>query len=360
VGDGETGVAIYGHYLDSKGVLQIGWTVEGGTSLGAPAWAALIALADQKRLANNPALGTLVSGTQTLPALYSLPSSDFHDVTVGYTGLDTNGNTVYGKPGYDLITGLGSPVANLVVLALAGTTLSASSLGGQAIASDTAIANGSSGAAAQGSERAAAPRVAIGASSATSDELGALDWLSSTGTTGATPGVSKPFAPGHAVGVDPVSSTITVVAPSTGVVNQPLLTAPANRTGARAASTSRRAASRLASIDHLLEHDLLASLEWAMDHQSSHAGSVSERSVRLHYSGVPAGLSSAIQYGQFSGKRVIQAHSSRAMAQNRGRLDLSSNMPSGFAVGESESRTSTGAGPAQAALIETRRSARPS
>ena len=103
VGDGETGVAIYGHYLDSNNVLQNGWTVEGGTSLGAPAWAALIALADQKRLANNPALGTLVSGTQTLPAIYSLPASDFHQVTVGYTGLDTNGNSVYGKPGYNLI-----------------------------------------------------------------------------------------------------------------------------------------------------------------------------------------------------------------------------------------------------------------
>ncbi len=91
---------------------DVGLTVDSPTSrrheFGAPAWAALIALVDQDRLAANPSAGTLDGSKQTLPAIYSLPASDFHDVTVGYTGLDTNGNSVYGKPGYDLITGLGS------------------------------------------------------------------------------------------------------------------------------------------------------------------------------------------------------------------------------------------------------------
>ena len=54
--------------------------------------------------------------TQTLPALYSLPAADFHDIVYGNNG-DPAG------PGYDLATGLGTPVANLLVPALAGYEL---------------------------------------------------------------------------------------------------------------------------------------------------------------------------------------------------------------------------------------------
>ena len=46
--------------------------------------------------------------------LYSLPSTDFHDVTTGSNG------TYSAAAGYDLVTGLGTPEANLVVPALAG------------------------------------------------------------------------------------------------------------------------------------------------------------------------------------------------------------------------------------------------
>ena len=57
---------------------------------------------------------TLDGPTQTLPALYSLPVADFHDITVGPNGY-------YAAPGgYDEVTGLGTPVANLLVPALAG------------------------------------------------------------------------------------------------------------------------------------------------------------------------------------------------------------------------------------------------
>ena len=38
---------------------------------------------------------------QVLDALYSLPASDFHDITSGSNGLPS-------LPGYDLVTGLGS------------------------------------------------------------------------------------------------------------------------------------------------------------------------------------------------------------------------------------------------------------
>ena len=52
--------------------------------------------------------------TQTLPAIDQLPASDFHDVTAGSNG------TYSATAGYDLATGLGTPIANLLVPALAG------------------------------------------------------------------------------------------------------------------------------------------------------------------------------------------------------------------------------------------------
>jgi hypothetical protein len=73
-----------------------------GTSLGAPCWAGLIAIADQGlALAGQGPMNT----AQALAGLYCLPSHDFHDETSGYNGYSAG-------PGYDLVTGLGSPVAN--------------------------------------------------------------------------------------------------------------------------------------------------------------------------------------------------------------------------------------------------------
>ncbi len=89
----------------------VGWLGDAGTSAASPIWAGLIAIADQGRAL---AGGTPLTGyTQTLPALYSLPAADFHDIVYGNNG-DPAG------PGYDLATGLGTPVANLLVPALAG------------------------------------------------------------------------------------------------------------------------------------------------------------------------------------------------------------------------------------------------
>ncbi len=83
------------------------WETVGGTSAGAPQWAGLVALADQQR--SQHGLGTL---GQVQPALYALPASDFHDVPLG-------GNGFLAGPGYDYVTGLGSPVANRLVPGLA-------------------------------------------------------------------------------------------------------------------------------------------------------------------------------------------------------------------------------------------------
>jgi subtilase family serine protease len=83
-----------------------GWLTVYGTSAGAPQWASMVAIADQGRALNG--LGTLDGPTQTLPSLYKL-SSDFHDIISGSNGAYSAGT------GYDLVTGLGSPIANYLV-----------------------------------------------------------------------------------------------------------------------------------------------------------------------------------------------------------------------------------------------------
>jgi hypothetical protein len=99
-----SGMGIY----DSDG--YGGWVSVGGTSAGAPQWAALVAIADQGRALAGQA--TLDGPSQTLTKLYGLPSSDYHDITSGSNGGYSAG------AGYDLVTGLGSPYANLIVPAL--------------------------------------------------------------------------------------------------------------------------------------------------------------------------------------------------------------------------------------------------
>jgi hypothetical protein len=103
--DPNTGVAIYDTYDDTDGTG--GWFQIGGTSLAAPAWAGLTAIADQGRVTQGG--GTLDGPSQALPYLYSISSlypTDFHDITVGGNGGFKAG------PGYDEVTGLGSPVTN--------------------------------------------------------------------------------------------------------------------------------------------------------------------------------------------------------------------------------------------------------
>jgi subtilase family serine protease len=110
-----TGVAVY----DSVNYAgYVGWQEVGGTSEGAPQWAALIAIADQGRAAAGT--GSLDGSTQTLPDLYALYNSsttyanNFNDITSGSSGI------VSAAKGYDQVTGLGSPKANAVVQSLIG------------------------------------------------------------------------------------------------------------------------------------------------------------------------------------------------------------------------------------------------
>jgi subtilase family serine protease len=83
----------------------------GGTSEGAPQWAAITALANQ---ANGQALGYLN------PSLYAAATvGAFHDITVGENGfLGTPGFSA--SAGYDFPTGVGSPDVAKVIHALTG------------------------------------------------------------------------------------------------------------------------------------------------------------------------------------------------------------------------------------------------
>jgi subtilase family serine protease len=99
--DPNTGLAMYEHGS---------WSTAGGTSASAPMWAALVAIADQMA---GHAIGFVN------PALYKIAASaryqqDFHDITIGNNSVDSQGVQIAGYnavPGWDAITGLGSPNA---------------------------------------------------------------------------------------------------------------------------------------------------------------------------------------------------------------------------------------------------------
>lgn len=133
--DGITGIG------DQRGIPDVAWDADpltgvpivisvdggthivpfGGTSVGAPAWAAFIALFDQHA---NKSLGFLNDGFYRI--LQSQSYSDaFHDITTGnnsVTGFDVHGNPIPitgydAGSGWDAVTGVGTPkVTNLAPL----------------------------------------------------------------------------------------------------------------------------------------------------------------------------------------------------------------------------------------------------
>ena len=118
--DPNSGVAVYDSVSDDG---QSGWFQVGGTSAAAPAWAGLVAITDQGlSLAGKGTLST----NQLQTDLYSLPSNAFHDITTGFNGY-------FASQGYDLVTGLGTPVAKVLV----PDVLSASGVSANTIVSPT-------------------------------------------------------------------------------------------------------------------------------------------------------------------------------------------------------------------------------
>jgi xanthomonalisin len=112
----------------------------GGTSFAAPRWAGFLALVNQQAVANGHGTVGFIN-----PALYALGtgaaySSALHDITSGSnpptTGAGSGFNAV---PGYDLVTGWGSPNGAALIDQLAGTG------GGSQVAPAAAAAGPSAG-----------------------------------------------------------------------------------------------------------------------------------------------------------------------------------------------------------------------
>ena len=107
VADPSTGAAVY----DSWDSPSSPWIQIGGTSLSAPMWAGVIAIVNQGRaLAGKRSLNGV---KQTIPMLYKLPASDFNDITAGNNGYTATS-------GFDLVTGRGTPIVNLLAMDMAG------------------------------------------------------------------------------------------------------------------------------------------------------------------------------------------------------------------------------------------------
>ena len=93
------------------GACLTGWEEWGGTSIGTPQWAALFAIANSRRVKAGKT--TL---TQPQVILYSAGEGIYHDITSGSNG--TCGSQCQAGPGYDFVTGLGSPIGHSVILKL--------------------------------------------------------------------------------------------------------------------------------------------------------------------------------------------------------------------------------------------------
>jgi subtilase family serine protease len=101
--DPNTGVYVY-DTVSYNG--QTGWFQVGGTSAGAPQWAALMALANASAFPVSPSNPCLYSAAGNLYSTY------FHDITSGSNG------SFSAVPNYDLVTGIGSPIASALVPAM--------------------------------------------------------------------------------------------------------------------------------------------------------------------------------------------------------------------------------------------------
>jgi subtilase family serine protease len=113
------------------------WQVVGGTSLSAPAWAGLFALVNQARAGAGTATLNTTSPTEAQQALYNVPVSDFNAITSRSNGFQAG-------PGYNLVAGLGTPVANLLIPDLAAYNGAISTQRSVMVTAST-LANGSGG-----------------------------------------------------------------------------------------------------------------------------------------------------------------------------------------------------------------------
>jgi subtilase family serine protease len=107
----DNATVVNGHYV----------TGFGGTSFAAPRWAGFLALVNQQAVANGRGTVGYIN-----PALYNIGisksySSAFHDITSGSNPPAAGGGSGFNAvPGYDLVTGWGSPAGVSLINQLAG------------------------------------------------------------------------------------------------------------------------------------------------------------------------------------------------------------------------------------------------
>ncbi len=112
--DPNTGFSVF----DSFGIMGLkNWITVGGTSAGAPQWAASAAIANSGRTAP---LSSTSTTTPLNTAVYHIASTayatNFRDITSGSNG--GCGSVCTAGTGYDFVTGLGSPLANNLIPSL--------------------------------------------------------------------------------------------------------------------------------------------------------------------------------------------------------------------------------------------------
>ncbi|WP_329528585.1 S53 family peptidase [Streptomyces sp. NBC_01462] len=112
VADPTTGVPVYMTMTVGDATRSV-WFEVGGTSLSAPIWGAIIASADQLRAAagKQHLASDGPEGDTAHTSVYALDSSSLRDITSGSNG--PCGAECTAGPGYDTVTGLGSPIAGV-------------------------------------------------------------------------------------------------------------------------------------------------------------------------------------------------------------------------------------------------------
>jgi subtilase family serine protease len=115
MGDPVQGVAVYNTFTGDT--VTPGWFQVGGTSAGAPQWAAILAIINAERARRGKKRLSESSSYGTLDAIYSLARSHYEEF---FNDVQTGANGYCGKPciadtGYDAVTGLGTPkIRNLI------------------------------------------------------------------------------------------------------------------------------------------------------------------------------------------------------------------------------------------------------
>ena len=121
-----SGVVIYDSYDDPGSP----WVETGGTSLACPCWAGLIAIADQFRAIEQvPLLTSLGTATAAAGSAQGILYSLSNPYTGGYfNSISSGSNSNYSANGaYSMVTGIGTPIANVLIPALAPPALTWSS-----------------------------------------------------------------------------------------------------------------------------------------------------------------------------------------------------------------------------------------